>query len=214
MRAVLQGISAGASVGGLLNSTVGLGEFLGFTVDGITLDGAYTVDATGDYAGGAFGMAMAGDASKITIDGITSVSARNNAGGFVGLGGPGSLATAGDGGLTINLLGLNNLINLSNVLSVIPGLQMTLTDCSVTGGGEDFTVEAKGATGSDLADYCGRWLHWPRQQHRHDQLPCQQPAGRDRADRNGRHARLKAALPAVLWASAATTTLADVLHYQ
>ena len=147
------GYLGGASVGGLLNSTVGLGEFLGFTVDGITLDGAYTVDATGDYAGGAFGMAMAGDASKITIDGITSVSARNNAGGFVGLGGPGSLATAGDGGLTINLLGLNNLINLSNVLSVIPGLQMTLTDCSVTGGGEDFTVEAKGATGSDLADY-------------------------------------------------------------
>lgn len=146
------GYLGGASVGGLLNSTVGLGEFLGFTVDGITLDGAYTVDATGDYAGGAFGMAMAGDASKITIDGITSVSARNNAGGFVGLGGPGSLATAGDGGLTINLLGLNNLINLSNVLSVIPGLQMTLTDCSVTGG-EDFTVEAKGGDGSTLDDF-------------------------------------------------------------
>ena len=146
------GYLGGASVGGLLNSTVGLGEFLGFTVDGITLDGAYTVDATGDYAGGAFGMAMAGDASKITINGITSVSARNNAGGFVGLGGPGSLATAGDGGLTINLLGLNNLINLSNVLSVIPGVQMTLTDCTVTGG-KDFAVTAEGATGSDLADY-------------------------------------------------------------
>lgn len=146
------GYLGGASVGGLLNSTVGLGEFLGFTVDGITLNGAYTVAATGDYAGGAFGMAMAGDASNITIDGITSVSARNNAGGFLGLGGPGSLATAGDGGLTINLLGLNNLINLSNVLSVIPGLQMTLTDCSVTGG-EDFTVEAKGGDGSTLDDF-------------------------------------------------------------
>ena len=148
----IAGSLGGASVGGLLNSTVGLGEFLGFTVDGITLNGAYTVAATGDYAGGAFGMAMAGNASNITIDGITSVSARNNAGGFVGLGGPGSLATAGDGGLTINLLGLNNLINLSNVLSVIPGLQMTLTDCSVTGG-EDFTVEAKGGDGSTLDDF-------------------------------------------------------------
>lgn len=148
----IAGALTGASVGGLLNSTVGLGEFLGFTVDGITLDGSYTVSAGGDYAGGAFGMAMAGDASKITINGITSVSARNNAGGFLGLGGPGSLATAGDGGLTINLLGLNNLINLSNVLSVIPGLQMTLTDCSVTGG-KGFTVEAKGGDGSTLDDF-------------------------------------------------------------
>lgn len=146
------GYLGGASVGGLLNSTVGLGEFLGFTVSDVTLTGGYTVEADGDYAGGAFGMAMAGDASKITINGITSVSARNNAGGFLGLGGPGSLATAGDGGLTINLLGLNNLINLSNVLSVIPGLQMTLTDCSVTGG-EDFTVEAKGGDGSTLDDF-------------------------------------------------------------
>ncbi len=146
------GYLGGASVGGLLNSTVGLGEFLGFTVDGITLDGAYTVDAAGDYAGGAFGMAMAGEASNIAIDGITRVTARNNAGGFLGLGGPGSLATAGDGGLTINLLGLNNLINLSNVLSVIPGLQMTLTNCSVTGG-EGFTVEAKGGDGSTLDDF-------------------------------------------------------------
>lgn len=149
----IAGSLGGASVGGLLNSTVGLGESLGFTVDGITLTGGYTVKADGDYAGGAFGMAMAGDASKITIDGITSVSARNNAGGFVGLGGPGSLATAGDGGLTINLLGLNNLVKLSNVLSVIPGLQMTLTDCSVTGGGEGFTVEAKGGDGSTLDDF-------------------------------------------------------------
>lgn len=148
----IAGSLGGASVGGLLNSTVGLGEFLGFTVSDVTLTGGYTVEADGDYAGGAFGMAMAGDASKITINGITSVSARNNAGGFLGLGGPGSLATAGDGGLTINLLGLNNLIDLSNVLSVIPGLQMTLTDCSVTGG-EDFTVEAKGGDGSTLDDF-------------------------------------------------------------
>ena len=148
----IAGSLGGASVGGLLNSTVGLGEFLGFTVDGITLDGAYTVAAAGDYAGGAFGMAMAGEAGNIAINGITRVTARNNAGGFLGLGGPGSLATAGDGGLTINLLGLNNLISLSNVLSVIPGLQMTLTDCSVTGG-EDFTVEAQGGDGSTLDDF-------------------------------------------------------------
>ena len=148
----IAGALTGASVGGLLNSTVGLAEFLGFTVDGITLDGSYTVSAGGDYAGGAFGMAMAGDASNITIDGITSVSARNNAGGFLGLGGPGSLATAGEGGLTLNLLGLDNLLNISNILSVIPGVQMTLTDCTVTGG-EDFTVEAKGGDGSTLDDF-------------------------------------------------------------
>ena len=149
----IAGSLGGASVGGLLNSTVGLGEFLGFTVSDISLTGGYTVEAAGDYAGGAFGMAMAGDASNITIDGITSVSARNNAGGFVGLGGPGSLATVGEGGLTLNLLGLDNRISISNILSVIPGVQMTLTNCTVTGGGTGFAVTAKGATGSDLADY-------------------------------------------------------------
>ena len=149
----IAGSLGGASVGGLLNSAVGLGEFLGFTVSDISLTGGYTVEAAGDYAGGAFGMAMAGDASKITIDGITSVSARNNAGGFVGLGGPGSLATVGEGGLTLNLLGLDKLLEISNILSVIPGVQMTLTDCTVTGGGTGFAVTAKGATGSDLADY-------------------------------------------------------------
>lgn len=149
----IAGSLGGASVGGLLNETVDLGGFLGFTVSDVTLTGGYTVEATGDYAGGAFGMAMAGDASNIAINGITSVSARNNAGGFVGLGGPGSLATAGEGGLTLNLLGLDNRINISNILSVIPGVQMTLTDCTVTGGGTGFAVTAKGATGSDLADY-------------------------------------------------------------
>lgn len=147
----IAGSLGGASVGGLLNSTVGLGEFLGFTVDGITLKGGYTVTATGNFAGGAFGMAMAGNVSNVTIDGITNVSANNNAGGFIGLGGPGSLASAGEGGLTINLLGLNNLINLSNILSVIPGVKLTATNCTVRGG-ENFTVEATGAKTNALDD--------------------------------------------------------------
>lgn len=147
----IAGALTGASVGGLLNSTVGLGEFLGFTVDGITLKGGYTVTATGNFAGGAFGMAMAGNVSNVTIDGITNVSANNNAGGFIGLGGPGSLASAGEGGLTINLLGLNNLINLSNILSVIPGVKLTATNCTVRGG-ENFTVEATGAKTNALDD--------------------------------------------------------------
>ena len=147
----IAGALTGASVGGLLNSTVGLGEFLGFTVDGITLKGGYTVTATGNFAGGAFGMAMAGNVSDVTIDGITNVSANNNAGGFIGLGGPGSLASAGEGGLTINLLGLNNLINLSNILSVIPGVKLTATNCTVRGG-ENFTVEATGAKTNALDD--------------------------------------------------------------
>lgn len=147
----IAGALTGASVGGLLNSSVGLGEFLGFTVDGITLKGGYTVTATGNFAGGAFGMAMAGNVSNVTIDGITNVSANNNAGGFIGLGGPGSLASAGEGGLTINLLGLNNLIKLSNILSVIPGVKLTATNCTVRGG-ENFTVEATGAKTNALDD--------------------------------------------------------------
>lgn len=148
----IAGALTGASVGGLLDSTVGLAEFLGFTVDGITLDGSYTVSAGGDYAGGAFGMAMAGKASNVSITGITGVSANNNAGGFTGLGGPGSLATAGEGGLTINVLGLNNRISVKNVLSLVPAIQMTVTNCTVTGG-QNFTVTAAGTKESTLADY-------------------------------------------------------------
>ncbi|WP_283128695.1 LPXTG cell wall anchor domain-containing protein [Allofournierella massiliensis] len=137
------GSLGGASVGGLLNDTVGLGKFLGFTVDGMALAGPYSVSAK-EYAGGALGLAMGGTVKNVNITNLTSVSAENMAGGFIGAGGPGSLAATD--GLSLNLLGLNNLLEVGNLLNVIPGVKLELDNCTVSSAGDGYTVEA---TGSD-----------------------------------------------------------------
>ena len=137
------GSLGGASVGGLLNDTVGLGKFLGFTVDGMALAGPYSVSAK-EYAGGALGLAMGGTVKNVNITNLTSVSAENMAGGFIGAGGPGSLAATD--GLSLNLLGLNNLLEVGKLLNVIPGVKLELDNCTVSSAGDGYTVEA---TGSD-----------------------------------------------------------------
>lgn len=143
------GSLGGASVGGLLNDTVGLGEFLGFTVDGISLAGPYSVSAkpysvsAKEYAGGALGLAMGGTVKHADVTGLAGVSAENIAGGFAGAGGPGSLAATDS--LSLNLLGLDKLLRVGNLLNVIPGVKLELEDCTVSGaesGG--YTVQATG----------------------------------------------------------------------
>ena len=114
-----------ASVTGLLNNTLGVGSFLGFTVHSVTVtgvDAGYAVTATGNYAGGALGEAIGGDVQSVTLHQLKSVTAKNRCGGFVGCAGPGDLA--GANGLTVNLLGLNHLLNVSNLLSVAEGIRV------------------------------------------------------------------------------------------
>ena len=113
-----------------------------------TSNGA-TVSAT-HYAGGAFGEAVGGDASSVVVGGMASVSAKNYAGGFVGVCGPGDLADTG--GITLNLLGLNKLLEIDNLLSIIPGLKVKFDDCSVAGRDGGFSVESQGDDESDV-DY-------------------------------------------------------------
>lgn len=141
-----------ASAAGLLNKTLGVGSFLGFDVNDMkvvgTSDGA-TVNAT-HYAGGAFGEAVGGDASSVAVSGMASASAKNYAGGFVGVCGPGDLADTG--GITLNLLGLNKLLEIDNLLSIIPGLKVKFDDCSVAGRDGGFSVESQGDDESDV-DY-------------------------------------------------------------
>ena len=83
-----------ANVTGLLNNTLGIGNFLGFTVHHVTVTGVndgYTVEAKENYAGGALGEAVGGDVDTVTLNQVKSVSAKNRVGGFIGCAGPGDL---------------------------------------------------------------------------------------------------------------------------
>ena len=141
-----------ANVTGLLNNTLGVGQFLGFTVHDVTVDGGYTIEASGNYAGGAIGEAVGGDVQNVTLNQLKSVTAKNRVGGFIGCAGPGDLASGN--GLTLNLLGLNNLLKVENLLSVAKGVRVTIKDAHVNGIPEGFTVKATGSNqNGEVADY-------------------------------------------------------------
>ena len=134
-----------ASVAGLLNTTLGVASYLAFTVDSVTLNGAadgFAVSGT-ERVGGGFGEAIGGSIKNVTIDRLASVNGKNMVGGFIGLSGPGELAGT-DGGLTVNLLGLNYLLKLNNLLSLGQAVEVTITNANVKGIGDGFTVEATG----------------------------------------------------------------------
>lgn len=134
-----------ASVAGLLNTTLGVASYLAFTVDSVTLNGitdSFSVSGN-ERVGGGFGDAIGGSIKNVTIDRLASVNGKNMVGGFIGLSGPGELVGA-DGGLTVNLLGLNYLLKLNNLLSLGQAVEVTITNANVKGIGDGFTVEATG----------------------------------------------------------------------
>ncbi|SHJ28750.1 Cna B-type domain-containing protein [Hespellia stercorisuis] len=137
-----------ASVGGLLNGTIGLGGFLGFTAKSVTVTGVeagYEVSATGNYAGGGFGEAVGGTIADMNLSAVKSISANNRSGGFAGCVGPGDLA--GTGGLKLSLLGLN-LLKANGLLSVAQGVNTTIENIEIYGISDGFTVEATGTNGA------------------------------------------------------------------
>lgn len=134
-----------ASVAGLLNTTLGVASYLAFTVDGVTLNGitdGFSVSGN-ERVGGGFGDAIGGTISNVSINNLKSVEGKNYAGGFIGLSGPGELVGT-DGGLTVNLLGLNYLLKLNNLLSLGQAVEVTITNANVNGIESGFTVEATG----------------------------------------------------------------------
>ena len=144
-----------ANVTGLLNNTLGIGNFLGFTVHHVTVTGVndgYIVEAKENYAGGALGEAVGGDVDTVTLNQVKSVTAKNRVGGFIGCAGPGDLA--GGNGLTLNLLGLNNLLKVGNLLSVAEGVRVKINEAHVNGIAGGMTVEATGANSNgEVVDY-------------------------------------------------------------
>lgn len=160
------GIAGGlgtASVGGVLNTTIGLGGYLPFNVSSITVRGVtdgFTVTAGDSCAAGGIGKAAGGkigradDAyesaavapttSVVNISNIKSVTAKNNAGGFAGLVGPGDLASTGG----LDLLGLGAL-KLNGLLSVADGLEVKMDGVTVSGVPAGMAVEAAGNNDAD-----------------------------------------------------------------
>lgn len=132
-----------ASIGGLLNSTIGLGGYLPYEVSDISVSGVvegYTVEATnGVSAGGGIGEATGGSSKDVKLSGVKSVKAVNRAGGFAGVAGPGDLV--GTGGL--DLLGLGAL-TASGLLSVAEGVNVSAENVVVSGVAAGMTVEATG----------------------------------------------------------------------
>ena len=143
-----------AKVAGLLNDILGLASYLGFTVDKVTVTGPTTgLSITGEQRiGGGFGDAIGGSINTVTIKNLKSVTGNNRVGGMIGLAGPGDLADTG--GLTVNLLGLNHLLQVKNLLKVASGVRVTINDSHVIGVADGLTVKATG-TNSDggVVDY-------------------------------------------------------------
>ena len=142
------------SMAGVLDGALSAGSFVSFTVSRVTVTGVdegYTVlsdgtaaGADGDFVAGGFGMGFGGTIDEVHLLKLKKVEAANNkAAGFIGAAGPGDLVSSG--GLTINLLGLNNLINVKNLLSIGQAVHVTISDSDVTGIDRGFTVEAKGS---------------------------------------------------------------------
>ncbi len=152
-----------ANVGGLLGSTLGLAEFVGFEVSHTYINGiddttGYTVETgtnvgdgpeRGDYAGGAFGWAVGGDVYDVWLTQLGWVKGNNHVGGFVGATGPGNLAN--NEGLDLSLLGIQ-LLSANNVLSLISAQRTTYLRANVTGITAGYTVEETGIIENNATD--------------------------------------------------------------
>ena len=145
-----------ASVAGLLNTTLGVASYLAFTVDNVHVNGkgdGFTVTGN-ERIGGGFGDAIGGSITTVSINNLASTEGNNLVGGFIGLSGPGDLAGT-DGGLTVNLLGLNHVLKLNHLLSLGQAIEVKINNVNVNGLQTGFTVHAKGSReGESVRDYC------------------------------------------------------------
>ena len=133
-----------ASVAGLLNTTLGVASYLAFTVDNVSVQGNESFSVKGrERVGAGLGDAIGGSIKNVTLNNVVSVNGDNLVGGFIGLSGPGDLAGT-DGGLTVNLLGLNHLLKLSNLLSLGQAVEVKIQNVQVNGVEKGFKVKATG----------------------------------------------------------------------
>ena len=144
------GYAGTASAGGILDTTLGIGDYLPFSIQDVTVQGeaaGYSVSAKGDYAGGAVGQGIGGNITNVTVKNLGSVSAKNLAGGFAGSAGTGSLVNSGG----LDLLGLN-LLKISSLLSLAQGVVLKVDNSSVEGIASGFEVTAAGTNKAGAKD--------------------------------------------------------------
>ena len=123
---------------GVLNQTLGVGQFIPFELSQVSVEGTnWTVTATEKYAAGACGLMLGGKADGVMINGIQSIEAGNYTGGFAGRTGASSLASAGG----LDVLGL---VKLKNVLSLADGIQVTIKNCETVGADSGLTILSNG----------------------------------------------------------------------
>ena len=123
---------------GVLNNTLGVGQFIPFELSKVSVDGTdWSVTATEKYAAGACGLMLGGTADTVTVSGVQSIEAGNYTGGFAGRTGASSLASAGG----LDILGL---VKLNNVLSLADGIQVTIKNSEITGVDSGRTVLSNG----------------------------------------------------------------------
>lgn len=147
------------TVAGLLNSVVKIGDiatlkkfdqFAAFTVENMSVTApasGLTVTAGSYYAGGAIGCATGGDVTNTNLTNLATVTAKGEAGGFIGFSGPGDAVGAGG----LNVLGL---IKLSGLLSVAQYSSVAVTSSNVNGIANGFTVKATGKNeNNETTDY-------------------------------------------------------------
>lgn len=147
------------TVAGLLNSVVKIGDiatlkkfdqFAAFTVENMSVTApasGLTVTAGSYYAGGAIGCATGGDVANTNLTNLATVTAKGEAGGFIGFSGPGDAVGAGG----LNVLGL---IKLSGLLSVAQYSSVAVTASNVNGISGGFTVAATGKNeNNETTDY-------------------------------------------------------------
>ena len=123
---------------GVLNNTLGVGQFIPFELSQVSVEGKdWSVTATEKYAAGACGLMLGGTADTVTVTGVQSIEAGNYTGGFAGRTGASSLASAGG----LDILGL---VKLNNVLSLADGIQVTIKNSEITGVDSGLTVLSDG----------------------------------------------------------------------
>lgn len=123
---------------GVLNNTLGVGQFIPFELSKVSVDGTdWSVTATEKYAAGACGLMLGGTADTVTVSRVQSIEAGNYTGGFAGRTGASSLASAGG----LDILGL---VKLNNVLSLADGMRVTIKNSEITGVDSGLTVLSSG----------------------------------------------------------------------
>ena len=143
------------SIAGVLDGALTAGMYTSFEINNVTIDGInggyiVTTDGTesstvnGNYAAGGFGRAYGGTIENVTLNDLKMVEAANNAAaGFIGGAGPGEVVDSN--GLTINLLGLNQVLQIKDLLSLGQHIHVSIKDSNVVGITSGFTVEALGS---------------------------------------------------------------------